>query len=292
MNVAQAVDHMRPSIVQVAFLAVGLSREFLQQVGHPFVHTCLGTAFLVNSDGYAVTARHVVESGRRLAGRFAGQILAGPSGMVAGLALPNTESMRGNFKDVGFDLVDEDAAHDLALLKLSPNPFSGEVRSGFVTNGQEVPFLLGTATLNPSRPRDGDAVGVSGYPLRQTVLVTNAGWMATSWSFEIAEAAVPGAPQLFRTPDIADTFLADLEANPGNSGGPVYLIESASVIGVCVGSMPSPVWDQDGNPARTDTQELFYSSGLTVVVPVRYVIDLLSKYGLSWSESTKSSGRE
>ena len=274
--------------MQISFLAIGLSPGVHNQPWRPFVRTPLGTGFLVNSDGFVVTARHVVQCGHRLAE----QIEAAQAGMLVGLAMPNTENMRGNFTGVGFHLVDEDARHDLALLKLEANPFRGEVRSGFVTNGEEMPFLLGTATLDSSRPRDGDAVGVSGYPLDQPVLVTNAGWMATSWSFEIAEAPVPGAPQLLPTPYIADTFLADLEANPGNSGGPVYLIESASVIGVCVGSMPSPVWDQDGNPARTDTQELFYSSGLTVVVPVRYVIDLLSKYGLSWSEPTNSSGRE
>jgi S1-C subfamily serine protease len=288
MNTAQAVDHIRPSIVQISFLATGLSPGVHNQPWCPFVRRPLGTGFLVNSDGFVVTARHVVQCGHRLAE----QIEAAQAGMVVGLALPNTENMRGNFRDVGLDLVDEDAAHDLALLKLRPNPFSGELGSGFVTNGEEVAFLLGTATLNPSRPRDGDAVGVSGYPLGQSVLVTNAGWMATSWSFEIAEAPVPGAPQLLPTPHIADTFLADLEANPGNSGGPVYLIESASVIGVCVGSMLSPVRDQDGNPAGTGTQKLFYSSGLTIVVPARYVTDLLSKHGLSWSEPTNSSGRE
>jgi len=175
----------------------------------------------------------------------------------------------------------------LALLKLKRNPFKGEVRSGFVIGGKEVPLLFGTATLNPNRPEDGAAVGISGYPLGQPVLVTNAGWMATSWAFEITEAPIPGAPQWFRIPDIADAYLADIEVNPGNSGAPVYLIEDVTVIGVCVGSKPAPVRDQLNNDVIINGRRLFYSSGLTTVVPVRYVIELLRKHNLSWSEAMK-----
>jgi S1-C subfamily serine protease len=280
MNVAEAVDRIRPSVVQIGLIAVGLGHGVRNQGWRPFIRRPLGTGFLVNPDGHVITARHVVEQGHQLAR----QIQASSKEMLAGLAIPNTENMRGNFSGVPFDVVAEDALHDLALLKLRANPFRGEVRSGFVVQGEEVPLPVTVATLNPRRPRDGDAVGVSGYPLGQPVLVSNVGWMATSWSFEIEEVAVPGAPESFLRPEVADTFLADLQANPGNSGGPVYLTDSASVIGVCVGSMPSPVWDEDENPATIDESKLFYSAGLTVVVPVRYVIDLLREHELNWSE--------
>lgn len=277
MNRAEAVDHIRPAAVQISFHATGLSDEAREQVGRPFVAAPLGTGFFVNADGYVVTARHVLEAGRQAAER----IQADQKDTVVGLAQPNTENMRGNFSIVPFDVVDEDARHDLALLRLKANPFAGEVRSGIVVGDKEVPVLFGTATLNDGRPSDGEAVGISGYPLGQPVLVTNAGWMATSWSFDIQEVAVPEAPEWFRRPDIADTFLADVEVNPGNSGGPVYLAEDASVIGVCRGSLLSPVRDQQGN---VDSRRLHYSSGLTIVVPARYVIELLRKHGLNWSQ--------
>jgi len=283
MDVAQAVDQIRPCIVQIRFLAAHLSDGLRREVGRPFITDTLGTGFLVNSDAYVIAALHVIEGGRRIAE----QIQARQKGILVGLAQPNTENMRGNFSLVGFDVVDEDDRHDLALLKLKENPFKGEVRSGFVNGGKEVPLLFGMATLNPKRPKDGAAVGISGYPLGQPVLVTNAGWMATSWAFEITEVPVPGAPQWFRIPDIADAYLADVEVNPGNSGAPAYLIENATVIGMCVGSKLAPVRDQRGNHVIVDGRELFYSSGLTVVVPVRYVIELLRKHNLSWSEVTK-----
>src|SRR5205085_6189322 len=52
------------------------------------------------------------------------------------------------------------------------------------------------------------------------------------------EEGAPGEVQWLETftpgPPAAQRYLADLEVNGGNSGGPVYLVETAAVIGVCV----------------------------------------------------------
>ena len=284
MDVAQAVQRIRPSIVQILFLATELPEETWRKVGSPFIKHTLGTGFLVNPDGYAISARHVMKSGHEIAD----QIQAGQKRILIGLAQPNTENMRGNFSVVDCELIDEDMRHDLVLLKLKSNPFKGEVRSGIKIGDKEVSLLFDKVTFNPNRPNDGVAVGISGYPLGEPVLVTNAGWMATSWAFEIKEVSMPGTPDWFRIPDIADAYLADVEVNRGNSGAPVYLVEDATVIGVCVGSKPAPVRYEAGNNASIEGRKLLYSSGLTVVVPVRYVIELLRKNNVGWFEVKKS----
>jgi len=276
MNVSQAIDIIRPSVVQIAFLATDLSNEAGNRLGRPFLSLSFGTGFFVSSDGYVLTARHVLEA----ATQTAAQVEAGQKRTLVALAQPNTQNMRGNFTLVDFDVVDEDARHDLALLKLRQNPFRGEVHSGIRVGNEEVPLLFGTATLNPARPSDGAAIAISGYPLGEPVLVTNVGHMATSWATTIEKVPVPGAPTPFTWPDVADIYLADIEVNPGNSGGPVYLVESGAVVGVCVASKPSPIRDQNGDPAVVDGRQLFYSSGLTQVVPARYVVELAQKYGL------------
>ena len=283
MILSEAIDRIRPTIVQVGFIAVELLGDLQRRVRAPFINIPLGTGFLVNGDGYVITARHVMESGRRLTQ----QVEARQKRTQVGLAHPNTENFRGNFTVVDFDIVDEDAIHDLALLKLKQNPFKGEVRSGFAIGGREMQLLFDTAILNPRRPKEGAAVGISGYPLEQPVLVSNGGWIAASWSFDITEVPMPGMPQRFSRPHVSDSFLADVEVNPGNSGGPVYLVEDATVIGVCVASKPSPVRDDQGDSVGIDGRKLYYSSGLTVVVPARYVIELLKKHGANWSESRK-----
>ena len=277
MDLAQAVDHVRPSIVQITFFATDLKDDAHSQFGSPFVSQPLGTGFFVSSDGCVITARHVIHEGYRYVEHFR----ADAKRLHVGLAQPNTENMRGNFVLVDFEVLDEDDCHDLALLRLKRNPFKGEVGRMF----GNVPLLFDTIVLNPERPKDGTAIGISGYPLGQPVLVTNGGWIATSWAFDITEVAMPEAPEWFRRPDIADSYLADVEVNPGNSGGPVYLVENGTVVGLCVASKPVPVWDQQGNSvALDDKRVLYYSSGLTVVVPSCYVIELLRKHGLNWSQ--------
>jgi len=276
MDVSGAIERIRPAIVQVRFQAVGLSDELRRSLGRPLAVHALGTGFLVNVDGYAITARHVLQLGQQIAGR----IEADRKEILIGLASPNTENMRGNFSLVDFDEVDEDVHHDLALLKLRRNPFKGEV-ARVIGN---IPLIFGAARLNPSRPEDGTAIAISGYPLSESVLVTNVGWMATSWSFVTQEVPIPGAPERLGRPQIADVYLADVEVNPGNSGGPVYSITDATVIGICVASKLAPVRNQDGQEADICNQRLFYSSGLTMVVPIHYVVEILNRNAANWSD--------
>ena len=280
MNVAQAVARIRPSIVQVRFQASDLTGELHEQVGAPFVSRPIGTGFFVSLDAHLITARHVIEGGRDLCERMD----ARRKHILVGLPHPNTENMRGNFTLVNFDVVDEDAAHDLALLKLTRNPFKGEVRSGFVIGNEEIPLSVNSTNLRSDRPVDGADIAISGYPLSEPVLVTSAGWMATSWSFDIKAVTALDAQTSLAGLTVEDSFLADVRANGGNSGGPVYLTEDSSVIGVCVELKGAPVWDQTGQAAVVGGQQLFYSSGLTQVVPARYVIDLLKKHGVHPAE--------
>lgn len=183
-----------------------------------------------------------------------------------GFAYSNTQKMRGNFTFMDFDLIETDKIHDIALLKLK----SKEIPPMF----GNIPLLkLAPVILNPDRPEDGVTIGISGYPLNQSVLVTNGGLMATSWAFKLQELKLPGTPEVYRNLDIADSYLADINANPGNSGGPVYLASDGSVIGVCRGWLPTNIRDDKDNDVN-----YYYNSGLAVVVPSRYVRDLLKSH--------------
>ncbi len=281
MSLAQAIDRIRPVVVQIGFMAAG--RDLMEKIRRPFVRVPLGTGFFVNSEGYVVTTNHVIQEGVRLTNRMRAERV----GIEVGLAQANTENMRGNFAVVDFDIVAEDNRHDLALLKLKRNPFMGEVRSGIVIGDKELPLLHGVGSLDPNRPKEGVPIGVSGYPLGLPVLVTNGGFVASSWHFGIEEVSVPNAPDWFRMPDIADSYLMDAEVNGGNSGGPVYLEENAAIIGMCQATLQAYVTDKSGDAVSVSGGPIFHSSGLTVVVPVKYVIELLEKQHLNW-ERVKS----
>jgi S1-C subfamily serine protease len=130
--------------------------------------------------------------------------------------------------------------------------------------------LFGLAPLTLDRPRDGEDVAVSGYPLASPTLITTSGIIASAWATETMNVVPEGAPEGFTMPDIADSYIADVAVNPGNSGGPVYLRDVGHVIGVCVAFEVAEA-DADGIPLR-------YNSGLTIVVPITYGLDLLARH--------------
>jgi S1-C subfamily serine protease len=250
------IDAVRPSIIQIR---VAIAKGAGQVIG---------TGFLVHGGGYALTAKHVSTA--------AGQALASGAGtrVLAGLAIPNVDlpsiSMRSSFELVECEIVEEDPRHDLALLKISPNPFSSGKQSGIsrtANGGLAINALFGLAPLTTDRPRDGAAIAVSGYPLQKPVLITTAGIIASAWETSVADISPPDAPAGFTMPDFADSYLADVAVNPGNSGGPVYFAASGAVLGVCVAFTIAEAHDTAGAPLR-------YNSGLSVVIPICYGIDL------------------
>ena len=111
---------------------------------------------------------------------------------------------------------------------------------------------------------------MSGYPLSYPTLITTAGIIASAWDSNSMDVVPEGAPPGFTIPDMPDSYLADVAVNPGNSGGPVYLQDDGSVIGVCVAFTIAEAGN-GGVPLR-------YNSGLSIVVPIRYAVDLLSRH--------------
>jgi S1-C subfamily serine protease len=274
LTLPQAIEQMRPSIVQIRVQAVGLSEELQRKLGPPFIVWTIGTGFLVN-DAHVITAHHVIEGGRRLLA----QIDATRKYLAVGFPTPNTERRRGNFESFDVEVVAEDPANDLALVRL---------HEGLDVIQKRTQMPIRAARLIADRPREGTAAAVSGYPLGSAVLVTNAGSMATAWSSDVKELIEPSvAPLVIRQQ--VDVYLADIVANRGNSGGPVFATETAGVIGVCVAGRTTAVVDQHDRPVRIPDEsgkmrELRTAAGLTIVVPAAHVIDLLKRHRLRWEE--------
>jgi S1-C subfamily serine protease len=230
----------------------------------------VGTGFFVHSEGLVLTAKHVTEGASRA------MAMHPQAKLLVGLAMPNISgpiSIRQNFELVQCDVVEEDARHDLALLRLATNPFNSGRPSGVhrtPDGGMGVNSLFGLAPLTLSRPRDGEDIAVSGYPLSNPTLITTSGIIASSWATDTMDVVPEGAPEGFTMPDIKDSYLADVAVNPGNSGGPVYLRDVGHVIGVCVAFRIAEA-DAGGVP-------LMYNSGLSIVVPINYGVELLGRH--------------
>jgi S1-C subfamily serine protease len=284
LSLAEAITRVSPSVVQITYEMDQFPKETSDALGKSFLIGAAGTGFIVNEEGYVITALHVLNfldgiNGIPINGHM---YPTGQKRLLIGLASPNIETeklkVRGAFTLIPFTVVDRDPAHDLALLKPDQSLFP-----------------LGAArhvqALSVARPNEGERVAVSGYPLGKTVLITTSGAVASSWGYEWQEPT-PGRSGI-NVPEIKDIFFVDLHLNHGNSGGPVYSVETGAAIGVAdayalednvmlsplPGGKPEPAVDQNSGRA------FMTNAGLGVVVPARYVVELLKKSKLKWNET-------
>jgi S1-C subfamily serine protease len=241
MDLPSAIEHIRPSVFQIC----------VQVTGATFERYVLGTGFLVTEDGLIVTAKHVAD--------VASEMLEGPGSrtLVASFAAPNVDTptlkMRANFSSVPLTLVSVDADNDLGLLRLGVSPDSIPVMQ-IVDNPGEAARPR-AAAISVDRPVEGELVAVSGYPLNEAALVTNAGSIASSWAVD--------------EDNRNDRYLGDFTANPGNSGAPVYRLSDGAVIGVCQGGKLTPVVGGAGK----------HAAFLTIIVPSQFVSSLVPSSG-------------
>jgi S1-C subfamily serine protease len=263
MDLSDAIEYVRPSIVQIAVLPGAAA--------HGTQLNVLGAGFWVSENGLVMTARQVTEDAQRLLASLPG------SRLMIGQGIPSVTdpefTIRGSFNYLGSKVVEEDPRHDIALIQVVQNPFATEQRPFIKVPAPDTDVypLLGLATLSTSEVRDGEQIGVSGYPLAEPALVTTSGIIATALEVNIKQAQTLGAPPGYTMPNIAGSYLADVTVNPGISGGPVYRISDGGVIGVCVAFRIGRDSNGTGMP--------FYNSGLSAVVPIKYGRELIARHG-------------
>src|ERR1017187_9151539 len=107
MNLMDAIDHMRPAIVQITVVPDWSSG--------PRKPSVVGTGFWVHKNGLAMTAKHVAESARNLMANSPG------SRLMLGQSIPSITSpqitIRGSLNYIESRIVEEDQRHDIALIE-------------------------------------------------------------------------------------------------------------------------------------------------------------------------------
>jgi S1-C subfamily serine protease len=104
-------------------------------------------------------------------------------------------------------------------------------------------------------------------------LVTTVGCFAAAWAVDIRGALVAAESGGHAPKDYEDRYLADVQANHGNSGGPVFSRRDGSVVGVLIRSKATDAWGLTTN------------SNLAIVVPSRYIADLAQRHGVAWTSA-------
>jgi S1-C subfamily serine protease len=274
LTLADRIEQARTAVVKINASEVS---------GNFQVHSS-GTGFIVNSDGYVVTALHVVKPPQ-----FS-EPLKNIEIAIAMLAYHDQNGNRyaANFSAVGATLVAKDELHDIAVLRPNANFMDKTYRTGMDRASDGVPLtpILKAATFDHFIVRDGDPIFIPGYPLDYPILITTSGTVA---------ASAPTGND--------DAYWVDIHANHGNSGGPAFSTTTGNVIGIQSrikladaefgGPFEAPKFDLHDpatgttlrNPAtgKVFQDTLKYNAGLTYLTRAEYIGALLTLNHIAFS---------
>src|SRR5271155_236938 len=264
-----------------------------------------GNAFFINRDGYLLTAAHVLSEFRN-----GGQ----PSILVRLVSAPP--------RLLKTEVIATDLAHDVAILRVTPNPFKGPYTVATLALGGEKPVIgegVETTALRPARLKDPHtfelpiadtypatvldyrSMDLSPNPQASIPLVaTPSKDFATQTRSSAAhapdsESAAPpqssGPHSLGKSQIQTDLFLFSHEVQRGQSGAPVASAASHQVVGIIEGRWLHPAASMPARPTGNSAPSDSLTSNsvpppphLTqgAAIPIPYAIALLQKNHVHW----------
>jgi len=261
--------HRRPTVAITAFLA-GLACALALSAANPvpqdaapdaaicpvvyrldespsprgYHYAFFGNAFFINEQGYLLTDAHVLETFRD----------GGQPYLI--VRRPNAPP-----RLLQATIVATDTQHDVAILRVTPNPFAGSFRVAFlplatepVTPGQSVIAL----SLHPNHLQDAQSL--------QAPREDRSPGQVLSYESTQLEKSAPAAK----------VFLLSHPVTRGQSGSPVLTSDSRAVVGIIEGRWLRSL---SAAAANSPTQAASIPGAAT---PIEYAIALLQGQAISW----------
>lgn len=158
---------------------------------------------------------------------------------------------------------------DLAVLKLD-----GKTDLPFVTLG------------NSDKAKPGQKILIGGYPFGEKLFEEEWGGVRVTFAEGLLSSILP---YMHVSKEDISYFQLDVTANPGNSGGPVFLADTGQVIGVLKGGEISNVLI----PRKDDQGKSFLSlgqipRGINFAIPINKVKGMIEEIKTATAEDIKS----
>ena len=215
-------------------------------------YTFFGNAFFINSQGYLVTAAHVLQTFRDLGQPY---IL---------VDRPNSPPQLLKANIIGIDWT-----HDVAVLRATPNPFDGKFRVAFLP-------------LAAKRSSIGDSVIASALHPSNIRSASTYKLPVQDWS----SAQVLGFAQTREEKNLPETdlFVFGHDVQKGQSGSPVILATTHEIVGLVDGRWLRP--SSFSLPSTNGARPVPYRGLLGAAVPIDYLLALLQKNSVTWTSVT------
>jgi len=200
-----------------------------------------GNGFFINSEGYLITAAHVLNQ------------------LHGGQPYVLLHQSSSEFRIAPATLIAIDREHDVAILRVTPNPFASNFKVSFLSLSPDRPPTgdsVLSAALLPSKPREA-------YTLNATIEMRARG--------EVLDSEFS---QLEKGKGDTELLIFSHEIALGQSGAPVLSAESQEVVGLVEGQ-----WFGRNTLAMLAAER----HALGAILPIHYAIALLQQKHIGWS---------
>jgi S1-C subfamily serine protease len=210
----------------------------------------VGTGFLINDDGYFITAAHVLA------------LYKADSPQLGAVIRQNKFGGGSRW----FEVIEKDESHDLALCRIIG--YTAHLPKDFNREHPDIYIPFASVRVAKEAVKTGQFIVLAGFPLGSWNPAIQLGTIAATETVSPNAGRVPAGQR--------ELLQISVSGNKGNSGSPVISLRTGDVVGVVIQEIPAPLYSSIETPLPFGQ-----SSGIMLAAPASWVQELLRKHNVT-----------